>query len=408
MAKIWYVAAAMMTTFAIVLRLLTAAAGLFATLLAILVASTAAFATAAVVDIRSGLHPDKTRVVVELTEKVDFQVFTLADPSRVVVDLPELDWRVQPRADVARGLVGNLRYGVFRPGTSRIVLDATGPVAAKALTLPPGQGGSHRLVLDLRPIDRATFLAGVQPPKPPPAVELPPDNSGRGDGKHVVVVDAGHGGVDPGAIGIDGFHEKDLVLTYALALRDALAATGRYEVILTRTRDVFLPLRERVAVARRSKADLFISLHADSLRDRSVGGGAVYTLSETASDDEAADLAARENKSDLIAGVALDVQDDEVATILIDLAQREAMNYAARFAQTLVKKIGPIRKLRTRPHRFAGFRVLKAPDVPSVLVELGFMSNVEDTRYLRSVAGRRGVVGAVVRAIDQYFSDPKI
>ncbi|MEQ9643787.1 MAG: N-acetylmuramoyl-L-alanine amidase [Alphaproteobacteria bacterium] len=379
-----------------------------AVLLAALLAPLAAHAAAAVVDIRSGLHPDKTRVVVELTEPVAYQLFTLADPYRVVVDLPELDWRVKPRADVARGLVGNLRYGVFRPGTSRIVLDATGPVIAKALLLPPGKGGNHRLVLDLSPTDRTAFLAGVKPPKPPPVVELPPAGPRRDDGKRVLVIDAGHGGVDPGAIGIDGYHEKDLVLAYALALRDALHATGRYEVVLTRDRDVFLPLRERVAAARHAQADLFISLHADSLRDRSVGGGAVYTLSETASDDEAADLAARENKSDLIAGVALDVQDDEVATILIDLAQREAMNYAARFAQTLVKQIGPVRQLRKRPHRFAGFRVLKAPDVPSVLLELGFMSNSDDARFLRDVAGRRAVVGAVVRAIDQYFTDPKI
>lgn len=400
MSDIWYVAAAMTTRFAISLRLFA--------LLAALLAPLAARAAAAVVDIRSGLHPHKTRVVVELTEKVKYDVFTLADPYRVVIDLPELEWRVKPRADVAKGLVGNLRYGVFRPGTSRIVLDATGPVTVKALLLPPGQGGGYRLVLDLRQTERAAFLAAVQPPKPPPAVELPAKDEGDGDGKHVVVIDAGHGGVDPGTIGIDGYQEKDLVLKYALALRDALAATGHYKVVMTRDRDVFLPLRERVAVARRAQAELFISLHADSLKDKTVGGGAIYTLSETASDDEAADLATRENKSDLIAGVALDGQDDEVATILIDLAQREAMNYAARFAQTLVKRVGRVRQLRRRPHRFAGFRVLKAPDVPSVLLELGFMSNPEDARFLRSVAGRRAVVGAVARAIDKYFSDPKI
>jgi N-acetylmuramoyl-L-alanine amidase len=378
-------------------------AGLLATPLA----CAAAAAAPTVVDIRSGLHPDKTRVVVELTEQVVYEVFTLADPYRVVVDLPELVWQVRPEPDIAKGLIGNLRYGVFRPGTSRIVVDATGPVSVAASLLPPGQGGGHRLVLDLKPTDRARFLAAVQPPRPPPAMEAGSAAGARTDGKRVVVLDAGHGGVDPGAVGADGLYEKDLVLGYALALRDALLATGHYGVVLTRAKDVFLPLRERVNIARHAQADLFISLHADSLRDPGVGGGGVYTLSETASDDEAADLATRENKSDLIAGVALDGQDDEVATILIDLAQREAMNYAARFAQTLVGEIGPVRELRRRPHRFAGFRVLKAPDVPSVLLELGFMSNTRDIRFLRSQAGRDAVVRAVVKAIDRYFGDRK-
>jgi N-acetylmuramoyl-L-alanine amidase len=360
-----------------------------------------------VVDIRSGLHPTKTRVVVELTEQVGYEVFTLADPYRVVVDLPELVWKVQPQADIAKGLIANLRYGVFRPGTSRIVVDASGPVAVATVLLPPGNGGGHRLVLDLTAIDRASFLAAVRPPKPPPTTAAPSAEGARTDGKRVVVIDAGHGGVDPGAVGADGLFEKDLVLSYALALRNALNATGHYEVVLTRAKDVFLPLRERVNVARHAKADLFISLHADSLRDPAVGGGGVYTLSETASDDEAADLAARENKSDLIAGVALDGQDDEVASILIDLAQREAMNYAARFAQNLVGEIAPVRELRRRPHRFAGFRVLKAPDVPSVLFELGFMSNARDITFLRSEIGRKQVVQALARAIDQYFADLK-
>ena len=364
-------------------------------------------AAPAVVDIRSGLHPQMTRVVVELTEKVAYEVFTLADPYRVVVDLPELVWQVRPQADIAKGLIGNLRYGVFRPGTSRIVVDATGPVAVAVTLLPPGNGGGHRLVLDLTAIDRASFLAAIRPPKPPPQTAPPSAAGARTDGRRIVAIDAGHGGVDPGAVGSDGLFEKDLVLGYALALRNALVATGRYQVVLTRSSDVFLPLRERVNVARHAKADLFISLHADSLRDPAVGGGGVYTLSETASDDEAADLAAQENKSDLIAGVALDVQDDEVATILIDLAQREAMNYAARFAQTLVGEIAPVRELRRRPHRFAGFRVLKAPDVPSVLFELGFMSNSRDIRFLRSDTGRDQIIRALVKAIDQYFADLK-
>ncbi len=185
-------------------------------------------------------------------------------------------------------------------------------------------------------------------------------------------------------------------------------AKKKYKVILTRGRDVFLPLKDRVRVAQEAKADLFISLHADSIANRNVRGGAVYTLSEMGSDAEADALAARENKSDLIAGVALGKHDDEVVSILIELAQRESMNYAAQFANVLVLELRQIGvPMRVKPHRFAAFRVLKAPDVPSILLELGYLTNQQDERYLLSPQARRSVARSIANAVDRYFRDLK-
>lgn len=218
-----------------------------------------------------------------------------------------------------------------------------------------------------------------------------------------IVIDAGHGGVDPGAIGGKGQHEKDIVLAAAHALKDALERTGRYKAVLTRDGDTFIRLRERIAIARRVDADLFISLHADSIGDPSLRGLSVYTLSETASDKEAEALATNENKADIIAGIDFSHQEPEVANILIDLAQRRTMNYSARLAGYVVDEIKHETKLLSRPHRFAGFAVLKAPDVPSILVELGFLSNAEDSRRLNDPAYRQRVADGLTRAVDRYF-----
>jgi N-acetylmuramoyl-L-alanine amidase len=216
-------------------------------------------------------------------------------------------------------------------------------------------------------------------------------------------IDAGHGGVDPGAIGHDGVYEKSIVLAAAKALKAALEETGRYKAVLTRTDDSFIRLRERIAIARRVDADLFVSLHADSIKDSSLRGLSVYTLSENASDNEAEALATSENKADIVAGIDLSQQEPEVTNILIDLAQRRTMNYSARLAGYVVHELERETKLLTRPHRFAGFAVLKAPDVPSVLVELGFLSNREDSRRLNDPAYRRKVATGLTRAIDRYF-----
>ena len=371
-----------------------------------------AWAEAAVTAVRASATSERTRIVLDLTEPVEFTLFSLADPYRVVLDFPLVDWRAPFGAAAnAGGLVAALRHGQFRPGVSRLVLDLAGPaVVSEAALLQPSGGYGHRLMLDLAPADRAAFLATVGPPKPLAEAAIAPSAAERrADPKRVIVIDAGHGGVDPGTIGPSGIYEKDLVLDYAKELRRRLLASKRYQVVMTRDDDVFLSLAERVRIAQHSAGDLFISIHADSIENDRVRGGAVYTLSETASDAEAERLAARENKSDVIAGVHLDLQDTEVVSILISLAQRETMNYSARFANLLVPELERHDvTIRRKPHRFAGFRVLKAPDVPSVLVELGYLSNPKEERTLRSKEGRAARTSAIVAAIDRYFADLKL
>ena len=250
-------------------------------------------------------------------------------------------------------------------------------------------------------------MAAVERGRPPlPAVDTAPTQpKAEKDGKYTVVLDPGHGGIDPGAISRKGAKEKEIVLAVAKVLRDKLTASGRYRVVMTREDDTFLSLAERVEVARRIKADLFVSIHADIIGRGDVRGASVYTLSEKASDTEAAELAAKENKSDVIAGVDLEVQDKAVASILIDLARRETMNFSAEFATLLVPELEK-RGLRhsSRAHRFAGFRVLKAPDVPSVLIELGYLSNKQDLAMLTSRNGHQTLARAVKDAVENYFS----
>lgn len=243
--------------------------------------------------------------------------------------------------------------------------------------------------------------------RPPPS--SPPAKGKKRDDRKTIVIDAGHGGVDPGAISVSGAYEKDITLPMALALKKALEQDGRYKAVLTRSTDVFLRLRERVEVARAAGADLFISLHADSVGSpigaQAVRGASVYTLSEQASDKEAEALAAKENKADIIAGVDLGGKSIDVSNILIDLAQRESMNEAARFAALLVDDLKDVVPVLDRSHRFAGFAVLKAPDIPSVLVEMGYLSNRADEQRLRSDAQRAKLAAAMRQAVDSFFSN---
>lgn len=236
------------------------------------------------------------------------------------------------------------------------------------------------------------------PPAPPEKPYVDPQ--GR---KPVIVLDAGHGGKDPGTVGAKGTQEKDITFKMATELKALLEATGRYKVVLTRDSDELLALRERIEVARAAGADLFISLHADHISKSDLRGASVYTLSENASDAEAASLAARENKEDLIAGVNLSSQSPMVTSILIDLAQRETKNLSARFASLLTDELAEHTQMVFNSHRFAGFVVLKAPDVPSVLVELGYLSNAEDEEALGSKSHRRALGKAIRKAVDRFF-----
>ena len=379
-----------------------------------------------VTDLRVGENAKTTRFVLDLSDRVEFRVFTLADPYRVVIDLPAVDWRLPVRPlPERRGLLAKLRYGLFKPGISRVVLDMNGPAAVdKAFLLVPAGVHAYRLVLDLVPTSRAAFLKRVSrpdaraasltpvPARPRPgygtaktAVPPPPlRKPRRAESKPVIVIDPGHGGVDPGTTSVGGIYEKHVTLSVAREMKAQLERTGRFRVVLTRGRDIFVRLRDRVAKGRDAGARLFISIHADAIKNRKVRGLSVYTLSERASDAEAEALAEKENKADLIAGIDLTNETPEVANILIDLAQRESMNESVRFASLLIKELRRKTRVLRRSHRFAGFAVLKAPDVPSVLLEVGFLSNREDEKALRSKKYRAKLAAAVVRAVNGNFA----
>ncbi|MEO0036047.1 MAG: hypothetical protein RLZZ501_2070, partial [Pseudomonadota bacterium] len=243
----------------------------------------------------------------------------------------------------------------------------------------------------------------IQPAALSPAPAAPAALAPHDGGPPVIVIDPGHGGIDPGAIGVSGIYEKHITLAMARELKAALERGGRYQVYLTRDRDVFIRLRDRVAIARQYGADLFISLHADAVQNPSIRGLSIYTLSQNASDAESQALAEKENKADLIAGVDLSHESADVAGILIDLAQRETMNRSAAFAAEAVDEVGQEFSLLDNTHRFAGFAVLKAPDVPAVLVEMGYLSNENEEKQLRQPAYRTRLAKAMAHAIDRFF-----
>ncbi len=368
-----------------------------------------AMAKPAVKDLRIGAHPDKTRFVLELSEEPAYRVFTLPSPYRVVIDLAELDWSLPSGATPKQGgVIAMLRHGLFAPGTTRVVLDAEQPVAVKSVfVLPPNDRNAYRLVVDLAAVGAADFAAQQQSfasakplPKPEPITR---DSLSTDDERITVVIDPGHGGVDPGAISRSGIYEKHIVLAFSKEFARALEAEGRYNVVMTRDTDIFIKLADRRNVARKAGADLFISVHADSHGDSDLRGASIYTLSEKSSDSVAAQLAASENKADLIAGIELEEHPDEVSSILLDLTQRETMNLSARFASMVVEDLKGQTELLRNTHRFAGFVVLKAHDVPSVLVELGFLSNAQDEKKLQSERERQKLVKGMVAAVDRYF-----
>ncbi len=371
----------------------------------------AAAAQPVVTAVRTGEHVGLTRLVLDITEKVDFHTFTLADPYRVVVDLPPLRWRAKPGEDDNKGVISGLRFGRFDPGTSRMVIEASGPVEIKqAFLLPPRGNWAYRFVIDLAPVDEASFVHSVGAPKrlARPAAKPSRADSSRTSaaGRRVVVLDPGHGGTDPGAIGVSGVFEKTVTLSAARELRKILEKTNRYKVVLTRKGDTFLRLRDRVALARDSGADLFVSLHADSIRKPGVRGASVYTLSEKASDAEAAALAAKENKADLLGDVQLESgSEGEVEPILIDLIRRDTMNQSAGFANAALSELGRRVPTLRNGRRFANFAVLRASDVPSVLVEMGYLSNRRDERVLTTAKGRRPILEALAEAVDRYFAE---
>jgi len=364
-------------------------------------------------DARLAGDESQTRLVIDLSHKIDMRAFTLADPYRVVIEIPQVDFRLPPTTgEQGRGIIKAFRYGLVMSGGSRIVLDLIGPArVTKAFVLDPVDGQPARMVLDLIAVDRETFMraTAIDNHLPRPADALPglADREERAtDPRPVVVLDPGHGGIDPGTRAPSGELEKDLVLEFTSVLRAKLEATGKYRVMMTRTDDTFVELSERVRFARQQQAQLLISIHCDALArgEGEAEGATVYTLSDKASDAEAQRLADTENRADIIAGVDLAAEPDEIADILIDLAQRETKSFSAHFARSVVKEMRTAARLHKRPSRSAGFRVLKAPDVPSVLIELGYVSNARDLKQLVSESWRSRTGDAIVHAVHTYFT----
>ncbi len=403
--------------------------------------------TATVDAVRLGDRGAETRFVVEFAAgdlAPKYRLSTLSAPYRLVVDLPGTGLAMGAMAaPKLLGAVSGYHASVGQGPNARLTVNTNGPVSiSKQFFLPAGPNKGPRLVIDLLPVAGSAFVASARPApdtarpepttpltavrdepanqlQPPKAEEAPAprtilastgssktsllpatDQKSR---KMVVVLDPGHGGVDPGTHGPSGVEEKTITLAFGKELARQLRATGRYTVYMTRSDDTFIPLRGRVAFARAHHADLFMSIHADSIQKNNIRGMSVYTLSETASDKEAAALAQKENRADVIAGIDLKGETPEVTDILIDLAQRETKNYSSHFARSIVSYAGQQTVMLDPSHRFAGFAVLKAPDVPSVLVELGFLTNPRDERELTSQVWRRKVVGSFTRAIDSYF-----
>jgi len=363
------------------------------------------------------------RVIVRFDAPVSqASAFMLAGPQRIVLDAKGAE---PGNRTYAEGPVTSIRQGSQGTEGARIVLDLARPAI-----VTEGRFGSdgRTLTLQLRTVDDAQFARAaaerrmsflppfsyVQPagrnsysetialPRRAPPAALP-RVYGEAD-RPLVVIDAGHGGHDPGAIGASGLREKDLTLKTALAIKDALLASGRVRVALTREDDRFLVLQERYGLARKLGADLFISVHCDSAGNADASGATVYTLSEVASDKEAARLAARENKADIIAGVDLGTQNPDISSILIDLTQRETMNASAGFARLLGREAQPLIPIKANFHRMASLMVLKAPDMPSILFETGYISNESDAAFLASDEGRRKVAQSVRKAVEIHFA----
>lgn len=362
----------------------------------------------------------QTRFILDIDQTVTFRAVTLADPYRVVVDVPQLNFQLPAGTGAGgRGLVKAFRYGLVMPGGSRIVFDLTGPAKiANSYVVEAANGQPARLVLELEEVDRAAFVPTIPPENRPelrPAIaEAPPatvlaapapETAQKADGRPVVVIDPGHGGIDNGTQS-GGESEKNLVLAFGLALRDKLENAGKYRVVMTRDDDTFIPLSDRTKIARNLKAALFVSIHADALpkAEGDAQGATIYTLSDKASDAEAQRLADAENRADAIAGFNLAEEPTDVADILIDLTQRETRTFSNRFARLLMGEMKSSVRMHKHPLKSAGFRVLKAPDVPSVLVEIGYVSNKGDLEHLVSEGWRSKAVGSMAQAIDGFLT----
>ena len=399
-------------------------------LCALMMWTQAALATANVKDMRLGNQTDGARIVLDMDNKVNYRVFLLDNPKRAVIDLA--DTNIQKLYTQAKNqVVAGTRVGKMQGNDKRIVIDLSrAAVVKKAFLIPPQEGMNWRLVVDMSMVSDNQFktktgnqyaLTNNQNffPQEEPAKkswwgsskeEAAPieETVKKVSRKRIIVLDPGHGGKDPGAIGAYAkTYEKNITLAMGKELQTILRKKG-YTVYLTRDNDIFIPLRQRIKIAQKYKADLFMSLHADSAANRNATGLSVYTLSDTASDKEAAALAERENKADIIGGIDLGGNSKEVNDILISLSQTDTRNKSSKYATYLVGEMAKCTKLVKNTHRFAGFAVLKAPDIPSVLLEMGYLSNRTEESHLRQAWYRSKLAQAAAKAIDRYFNDPEI
>jgi len=347
-------------------------------------------------NVRVWAGPDKTRVVLDLDRKVDYTVFSLDSPERVVVDIDRSKMsEVDPLDPERSGVVRRFRHGIRAGENLRVVLDLAEAARVRSFLLEPTGRYGHRLVLDLFPEgaeDGQTRMQAV-------ARSLPSDNRAM-----VVAIDAGHGGEDPGAIGPSGSHEKNIVLAIARELERQVNAAPGMKAVMIRTGDYYIALNERYQRARQARADLFVSIHADAFRDRRVRGSSVYVLSRRGASSEAARLLAEsENEADLIGGVDVNPQDDMLRSVLLDLSQSASMEYSRGAADQILHHLGQVNRAHRRNVESANFVVLRSPDVPSVLVEVGFISNPGDEANLGSRAHRASIAAAIRQGIEAHF-----
>ncbi|CAH1680568.1 N-acetylmuramoyl-L-alanine amidase [Hyphomicrobiales bacterium] len=356
-------------------------------------------------DARVEQSGDNVRLTMMLSAAMEVDAWVQASPDRVIVEMPSTNFQIQANAKKAAGFVSGYRYGLFTADKARIIIDLSQPATIAKAEVRPVRGGFGEFTIELKKVARAEFLAEagkVRKPQeaPPPVAAVKPD----GERRRTIVIDPGHGGIDPGTM-VASISEKAVVLAFGKALKEQLEAAGRYRVVLTRDDDRFVSLSDRVQAGRNEQADLFISIHADSLMQaQDVRGATVYTRSERATDAEAAKLAAKENEADAAAGLETREEVQDVAGILMDLARRETRTFTGVFARNLVDKLGGSIKMHKIPLRSARFWVLSAPDVPSVLIELGYMSSPKDAELLNSPEWRGKAVTAVSAAIEDYFS----
>ncbi|WP_245417522.1 N-acetylmuramoyl-L-alanine amidase [Aminobacter sp. AP02] len=353
------------------------------------------------------------RIVMNFDREPEPKWFLLRSPHRLVIDLPDATIAIDAKDLKARGLIKSVRYGASGEGASRLIVTSKGPFNVDKVDVLKNEDGSgYRLVADISAASDREFDAAlaIQAETTGSTVSTAKTDrlskiAHRGDRPFTIVLDPGHGGIDGGAEGLNGTVEKSVTLAFAKELKSKLASNSAYKVVLTRENDEFLRLDDRVRIARQQEADLFISIHADTIRLKGIRGATVYTMSDKASDADAQALADRENLSDQLAGVDVAEENHEVSDILVDLIRRETHGFSARFARSLVGELSPTVGMINNPHRSAGFKVLKAPDVPSVLVELGYLSNPQDEEQLRSSDWREKAATSISKAVAAFVAE---